>query len=369
MKNSEKKNQKVLCIIEGLGPGGAERQIIGLARALKDSGHDVSLMYFTPEHFYKTLALDARIETQYVECTKCRILRAPILCKEIIRYQPDVVISYLRTASFFACIARCLSRNFRLIVSERNTTLKNTIKDRLYFLLFRRADYIVTNSFSQKEFIKTAYPKLKDKTVAIPNFVDMDHFRYNMKEEVDVKDISKTIRLICVGRIDKQKNIPLFLSAVRLVVDKGVDIHVDWYGQKQNDTKRTMKTLRELNLEDTVFFRAPIVNIDEKYREADALCLPSLFEGTPNAIIEAMCCGIPVICSDVCDNSRLVQNGVSGILFNPTDVGDIVEAIMLFSTMSEEERLSMGIAGHRFVSSAFSRSEFVNSYQKLLSRL
>lgn len=370
MENSAEKNKKILCLIEGLGPGGAERQMIGLAQALKESGQYVSLMYFSPNHFYRHIAEGVGINLEYISCPQWIFLRIPILIRKINKYQPNVVISYLRTASLIACVAKCWQRDCRLIVSERNTSQKNNLKERIYFFLFKKADYIVSNSFCQTDFITNNFPTLQNKVFTIPNFVDEERFGYNINTNID-KDKSKNnkIRLICVGRIDKQKNIPRFLSAIRLVVDNGINIQIEWYGQEQNDIKITKKVWKELHLEDIVSFIPPVANIEKKYIEADALCLPSLFEGTPNVILEAMCCGIPVLCSDVCDNSRLVQNGVSGILFNPKDVRGIAEAIMTFSKMSEEERLSMGIAGHRFVSSAFSRSEFLNSYQKLLSKL
>lgn len=364
MDNYEEKNIKVLCLIESLGPGGAERQLIGLAKVLKESGFAVSLMYFRPNHFYKPIADEEGIEIKYIAGTRWRVLSVPILSMAIRRYRPNVVISYLRTASVIACLAKPVCYNYKLIVSERNMTQHNSIKEWLYFWLFKRADYIVPNSYCQTNFIINNFPTLAENTFTILNFVDTERFHCR---EYDTNAIdTKCIKMVCVGRIDKQKNIPLFLSAIKQVVDDGMNIQVDWYGQRQNDTKGTMDALKKLSLEGVVSFINPVNDIEDKYREADVLCLPSLYEGTPNVLLEAMSCGLPVLCSDVCDNRLIVEQGVSGFLFNPFDVASIAEAIESFGRLSKGQRISMGLAARAFVANAFSKDKLRENYEKLI---
>lgn len=360
----EKKNTKVLCLIESLGAGGAERQVIGLAKVLKESGFAVSLMYFRPDHFYKPIADEEEIDIKYIAGTKWRVLSVPILSMAIRRYRPNVVISYLRTASVIACLAKPVCYNYKLIVSERNTTQDNSIKEWLYFRLFKRADYIVSNSYSQTNFINKYFPTLAEKSVTILNFVDTE--RFHCRESNLSTTDSKYIKMICVGRLDRQKNIPRFLSAIKQVVDDGMNIKVDWYGQRQNDSKGTMEALMNFSLEGVVSIINPVNDIEDKYREADVLCLPSLYEGTPNVLLEAMSCGLPVLCSDVCDNRLIVENGVSGFLFNPFEGTSIAEAIESFGRLSREQRISMGRAARTYVVNTFSKDKFRERYEKLI---
>lgn len=54
---------------------------------------------------------------------------------------------------------------------------------------------------------------------------------------------------------------------------------------------------------------SPNQSIEVEYRKADVFCLPSLYEGYPNVVAEAMSCGLPILCSNVCENPYIVEEG------------------------------------------------------------
>ena len=101
-------------------------------------------------------------------------------------------------------------------------------------------------------------------------------------------------------------------------------------------------------------------------RKFDAMCLPSLVEGFSNSISEYICCGKPVICSDVADNSLMVHDGKNGFLFDPTNIDEMVDVVLKFFNLPTEERNMMCIQSRKIAEELFDKESFVQKYIKLI---
>ena len=167
-------NKTILCVIDALGPGGAERQMTGLAIMLKEKGYTVIVRYHEPKHFFTNQIKNSGIDVMCLGEGKRRFQKVMIYRKEIKRIRPDVVISYLQPSNILTSILRLSGLKFKLIVSERNTNTGIGIRDYVRFNLYRIADWVVPNSFSQETFIKKHFSFLSPKVKTIPNYVDID---------------------------------------------------------------------------------------------------------------------------------------------------------------------------------------------------
>ena len=218
--------QKILLFIDSLGSGGAQRQLVGLAKVLKDNGYDVTVAVYHDIPFYAPQLQEAGVECTYIKNAHNPnpISRIYHICKFVKRYKPDCVIAYLNIPSLIMCIVKLMHNKFKLIVSERNTTQKLTFRDKLRFHLYHYADHIVSNSFSQDEFIKSRYPRLAAKCKAIINFVDTDYFHPRQHTKSDEN------RFVVAASLFPSKNTLTFLKAVMEVRKKYRDFIVDWYG-------------------------------------------------------------------------------------------------------------------------------------------
>ena len=114
---------------------------------------------------------------------------------------------------------------------------------------------------------------------------------------------------------------------------------------------------------------SPRSNVRELYARADAVCVPSLYEGCSNVIGEAMACGVPVLASRVSDNVRLVEDGRNGFLFDPVSIADMACAMVRFGSLSVGERAKMGQEGRRMAEDLLSERLFVGRYVELVERL
>lgn len=355
---------RILCIIESLGSGGAERQLSGLAVMLKERRYDVEVWYYVDKDFYLHELVAKNVVARYLSEARPAEHRFFALRKHINEYNPDTIISYSASSSMITCLIKMLGGRFKLIVSERNTTQKIDMRERFKFFLYKWADCIVPNSFSQRAFISKNFPNLLQKTFVITNYVDINRFT-TLNKEWTSNDV---LKIVCVGRLMPQKNIPLFIDAVEEVIKKGYEIRIDWFGQTfdADYTEMLYKKIKEKALSDVFCFHKPSSNIQNEYHKADVFCLPSLYEGFPNVLCEAMSCGLPVLCSRVCDNPHIAKEGENGYLFDPRNVEDVADTIIRFIMLDADTRKEMGKKSREFAESLFSSEFFLEKYLNII---
>ena len=113
----------------------------------------------------------------------------------------------------------------------------------------------------------------------------------------------------------------------------------------------------------------PNQKIEEEYRKADIFCLPSLFEGYPNVVAEAMSCELPILCSNVYENPYIVEEGINGFLFDPKKPEAIADAINKMANLTHEERLEMGKRNRQLCLKRNTEEAFLKSYVELIDSL
>ena len=348
--------RKILLFTDSLGAGGAQRQLVGLAVMLKKKGYDVKVCTYYDFNFYKYYLDENFVPNELIpraDNTKKRIFAVYNYFK---REKPDWVIAYQETPSLVACVAKIIGAKFKLIVSERNTTQKVGINEHVRFFLYHWADVIVPNSYAQEKFIKNYKPNLSDKIKTITNFVDLDKFS-NIEHAKN-----NTPVIVVAATIWESKNTLGLIEAVRILRNMGMKFKIYWYGIVEAYAEylnNCQSMIDKYGVQGFIELCPKTKEIEKKYAEADFFCLPSFFEGTPNVICEAISTGLPVICSDVCDNSLYVCEGKNGFLFDPQKPESIAmkvaEAISIdnyeYQRYRKESRkiAESRLAGHLFV--------------------
>lgn len=355
--------KKIICLIGSLGSGGAERQMSGLAVLLKKQGYDVEVWTYYPNDFYLPTLQSANVTYRYIAEAQNKKSRVKVLRRELKKANPDTVIAYLDTACMVACIIKALGARFRLIVSERNTTQNLSKREQVKFFLYRFADYVVPNSHSQADFICNKYPKLKAKVRTITNFVDTEYFRPATKQDFSN---TRTNTVVVVGSHKPQKNFHRFVDAIKILQGKEVSIRIKWYGIFPEYIDEFRKYVSETGLDKEVEVYGPTQNIREVYQSADFFCLPSLFEGFPNVLCEAISTGLPIACSNVCDNPYILKEVGVGLLFNPLNVEDMADKLQQLVGMSDEEWQNVSTTSRCVAENIFSKKSFVEKYSKLI---
>lgn len=358
--------KRILLITESLGSGGAERQICGLAAMLTGAGYTCRLLTYVENQFYEPYLRSHGVDYQFAPQLADKRRRVWRMAQLVRQYGADVVVSYLPSVNMAMCLARPLFKA-RLIVSERNNNTGITRRDRVLFNLYRLADAIVPNSHSQGEFISRHFPFLKHKVYTIVNFVDAARFT-----PASSRPQHEALRIVTVARYTQQKNVLTYLEAVRRVKDMGLRVRFDWYGDKRHNAAyyaEVEQRCGQLDIADYLTLHDPNSKIEEAYHEADVFCLPSLYEGYPNVVVEAMACGLPVLCSNVFENPYIVSEGVNGRLFDPHRADDIARAIQQMASLSVEQRMEMGRRNRQACLERNTEEAFLKAYTRLFEDL
>lgn len=355
--------KKIILFTDSLGAGGAQRQLVGLAIMLQNAGYDVTVATYYDITFYKSSLDESGVRNILIPHAD-NVLKRIVAVRSFFKKEcPNCIIAYQETPSLVACIAKATGCRFRLIVSERNTTQTIGMNERVRFFLYRWADAIVPNSYAQQDFLSTHYAWMKCKLKAITNFVDLDHFNF-VERSKNIKS-----EIVVVATIWASKNTLGFIEAVKDVVAKGCNFHVSWYGKSKSDIdyfEQCQQKIEEYQLQDYITLKEKTKQIRHVYQGADFFCLPSFYEGTPNVICEAMSCGRPIICSEVCDNSVYVKDKENGFLFNPHDSKAIANAIKRALKVSDDNYYSLCKQSRKKAEQLLSEKTFIDKYIKII---
>lgn len=356
---------RVILFTDSLGAGGAQRQLVGLAVLLKQKGYDVSVVLYYDFPFYADFLRNHGIFYEVLFANRNLFNRIFVFRKYFIRERPDWVIAYQETPSLVACVCKVLGCKFNLIVSERNTTQNIGVNESVRFFLYHWADAIVPNSYTQEQVLTKLHPWMKKKIKTITNFVDLTQFKPHPHKRRKIPEI------LVAATVFHSKNVIGLIEAAYLLRKRGVRFHVSWYGlvgQENSYSKKCLDLISIYGLGNCFEILPKTKEIHLKYIEADYFCLPSYYEGTPNVICEAISTGLPVVCSNVCDNNIYVKDNINGVLFNPNDPIDIADKIEKILNQNEEQYREYCKCSRQIAEEFLSDELFIGKYLSILHK-
>ena len=365
----------LLFVIDNLGSGGAQRQMVNLACALTTRGHQVELFTYYPSNHYRPLLDEAAIPV-HLSQKLSQFSLAPLarLRRLIQQRRFDIVLSFLDTPNFYAAIACIGFGATKLIVSERSMYPPGplSLRLRLFHECHRLADFIIVNSHHQRARMEQEFPWMTHNIQTIYNGFDLNTFSpLDTARRVDGK-----LDLLAVSSVAYKKNSLNLARALGICREKyQLDVHVDWIGTHQisgegtRAAQQTSDYLSEAGLSTNWNWLGERTDIPQMLANHDALIHPSYFEGLPNVVCEALACGRPVLASNVCDHPFLVQEGSTGYLFDPYSATAIAHAIFSFSQSGVPARVKMGKTARDFAEKHLSLARYADEYENLFVRL
>lgn len=355
---------KILCVIDSLGSGGAQRQLVNLAIGFKEHGYEVNfLVYHNANFYYEELE---KVNIPVHQIIESNFLKRVLKMRKFIRGNNyGVVISFLEPPSFICELASLPLRKWEHIVGERSSDPKimNSFKRRIFRWFHLLADHVVANSHENAAMVRKIVPVLpKKKCHVIYNFVDETKWKPS-DDYVPLK--SGKLHLIVAASHQYLKNAKGLVEAVnQLSAENQSKIIVDWYGDKSPDNSylEIDSRVEELNLKHIICFHNATSLIYEKVINADAVGLFSFYEGLPNIICESMTAGKAIIASDVSDLSRFLDRE---LLFTPTDVDQIKHRIEFLISLTPEELKRIGNQNRENAKLLFQKKAILTQYINL----
>lgn len=311
MTNKTTKN-KILVSNATLGSGGAERVLSILSKPLADK-YDVTFVLWLDAPFF--FQIDERIKTVVIpkeigsndELKRMRWFR-----RFVKKEKPDFILSFLEPWNIRVLLS-VMGLDVKTIVAERNDPRSvngNWMVSQFEKLVYRKADRILVQTATIKKFFDG---QLASRTDIIYNPVNIIDEMVGMALHTPQKK-----RIVSVARLTAQKKHDVLIRAFARFYQVYPDYTLTIYGN--GPQKEELKQLAtELGVGDKVLMPGVSKTVHQDILDAEMFCLVSEREGMSNAMIEAMCLGLPCICSKVSGAIDLIDHGRNGLL---VEIGD-----------------------------------------------
>ena len=363
---------------------GAAKQAISLAKHLRTRGHHIEFVTVR----WPGLLTDETIDGFHVhriqpgQGTKHKELR---LWWGLFRYawrrRKDFDIFHSHGAyyqnSVVGPIARILGWKSLVKASLENNDLHalgESMSGRLHLAFLRLVDiYIAISKNLQQEFLSSGLSAKK--VLLIPNGVDTDRFhpadteqKRKLRTEFGLPD--EQLIVLTVGVLDRRKNIHWLIEqwlendafgTAGLLLAIGPQSREDPNGE-------FIGSLKQMALDHPTKVRIleEVDDIERYYRAADLFILPSLGEGMPNVLLEAMASGLPCIATRVSGVTDLAREGETAYTFIPNDTEGLREALL--SVLADSDGL-LGQGGRLLVENEFGLSVLAERYESLYNEI
>jgi glycosyltransferase involved in cell wall biosynthesis len=357
---------KVLFITGSLNQGGAEFQILQLAKLFQEKGNEVEVFAITNYSFYMSFIFENNLKYSYLDNDQNKFKRIIQTSKKIKQFKPDLIISYLKIVSKVALIAKILSnKKVPLIAGERTSDIQ-PLKDKVHFNLMRLANAVTVNSLSKLDYIKTNFKGISNKTYFFPNILDVNEISF-----LDKKYDQEKLHLGFIGRISPEKNILEMIKAVGLLKEKGKEIKFSIYGDGRNANylEQVTNLILSEGLSKVVQLMGKTNEVLKVHKKIDLLILISDYEGFSNVISEALASGLPIITSAIPENEYLVANTVNGFIVNHKEVLSIANGIEKFINLPVIDKRKISFNNRKKAEVIFDKNSLYNSYMNLISKL
>lgn len=293
-------------LISQLNSGGAERVVSRVSKIL-ESRYNVYVILFEDtymeySHGGTLINLDSPSRVGALSKVFLLFERVRKLRKQKKDLELDCVISFLDSPNMVnilsevkGCRSAVSIRNYS--ASENSGSLLGKITNTLYKMLYKKADRVVPVTKVIEELYIKKYNLPKEKLKVIYNPYDIDEIEAQMKKECDY-DLSKIegkTTFITVGRQMYQKGYWHLIKAFKKLHDENADVALIMVGQID---EKVVNLIEKFNLEGSIVLTDRHPNPFSFIAKSDIYVLSSLFEGFPNALAEAMVCGLPVIAAD-----------------------------------------------------------------------
>lgn len=353
---------RVLYLITELDPGGAERNLYRLLRELKYS-LEALVVSLRPGGEVAEWLRKEGIEVNSLSVESALSLWRASKLRSIIRsFKPDLIHSFLHHANL---LARLMASSHTPVLSSVRVAERerkwHILTEKLTFFL---STAIVCVSKGVRRHLIRSCGVPPSKLFVIPNSVDVETI--DKTEQLPRGSLGSEGYLVTyTGRLTRQKGVRYLLDAFRLVLSV-VDARLLIVGRGEEEgSLRSLATQYAISGKTSFLgYRADAVGI---MKASDILVLPSLWEGMPNVVLEAMAGGVPVVATNVEGTSELITDGETGLLVEPRNPSQLAEAILRV-LRDEELRCRLAHSARQRVRD-YSPEKIARAYKELYKRI
>jgi len=353
MVDERSEPHRLTLVIPSLQYGGAERVMATLADEWSDSGRDVTLITLSARAT-DTYRLDERVQRIALDAIGTspgpitaifsnlrRLLR---LRNALRQSRPDVIVSFIDRMNVMTLLATIGWRR-NVIISERTDPSRHRI-GRIWSGLRRRVYRRCRGLVVQSEPVRTQMqPLVGSRPVyVIPNPVTAPPGEAEQKQPSTAnrragEQTPQKRTVVGMGRLSAEKGFDRLIEAFSRIAKEQTDWRLLILGEGPCRAELA-ELIERKQLSDLVTLVGWVEHPETVLRRSDLFVLPSRYEGFPNALLEALACGVPAVVFDVCP-AEIVRNNIDGLRVPAGDIAALSAAMSrLMSNEAERARLA-----------------------------
>jgi glycosyltransferase involved in cell wall biosynthesis len=330
---------KIAILARALAYGGAERQLVELAKGISAAGHELHVIAFYGGGPLEQILRSSEVAVHSVgkrgRWDIVGFVFRLVRCLRALR--PEILHSYLGVPNIVAAVMKSLiPGRSRLVWGIRTAEIDTSHYDWLHRLVYRLeawlsrfCDLVIVNSQAgRRHAIEQGFPA--ERIVVIPNGIDVQYFYpddsagQRVKRQWHLTPANKAIGF--VARLDPLKDHETFLKAAALLARRIPDMTFVCVGDGPESYRDALGArANELGIAERVIWEPSRSDIRDVYNAFNILCSASVTEGFPNVVAEAMACGVPCVVTDVGDSVLIV--GDTGVVVPVADAYALAEGI------------------------------------------
>lgn len=349
MENSAKKN--IVLLIPQLRHGGAERVVSKLSFLLKEDFNVNTLVF---DDSIVTYDMGSQLDSLNVPSSSKNgvISKGLNVIKRIVRFRKyksenniDITYSFGDTANIVNIFSRGKDKKVISIRGYKRIRIGKNLMERIILrpisvMLCNKADRIVSVSQLITETLVKEYNLQHDKVSTIQNGYDVSAIKELSKESLDLQEekfFANNTVIITAGTFRYEKGYWHLLKAFSIVLNNNKNLKLVILGTDyKNNRAKAEKLARDLGILESILFLGYKENPYKYFSKSNVYVLASIFEGFPNALVEAMSCGVPVVATDcpsgpreilspssqlyeICQKSELSEYGILTPKMNPLE--------------------------------------------------
>lgn len=362
------KKIKVLQLVEGFNFGGAETKLLELVQQMDRSRFETTVV---------SLGLGNEIEELFHQLD-CRVLtfqrRKQVdfaLLRRIEKFIRDEQIDIVMTTLFYADVLGALAGHkggAKGVFSwETISSPKWLVPHRFwaYRYAIRRADRVISVSKATAEWLVEKRKVPAEKVMIIPYGVNLGKFNSQVKtvRRADIGLNADELVFAQVSRLTEQKGHQFLIDAAPRIIAQIPQARFVFIGDGPLRVSLEEK-IKRMRLQDYFTLLGFRQDVHELLPLFDVFALPSLYEGLPNVVLEAMACGLPVVATPADGTKEAVIDRITGLL-TPIGDADALASRLIEVGLDGDLRLRLGLAGRRRVEEEFSLTGQVKKFEDL----
>lgn len=304
----------------------------------------VAFPWYVAEMLQLRRALGDLVKKHQIDVIQTHLLRSLDFLVLTLRYRRNLLVFWtIQNANFFLREDHLRKHKWLLGPKQWGYRL-------LYRLTTRWVNgFIAVSDDVKASILKTIGPIPEDKITIICNSVDVRRYQRSV-DKVHIRrqlGLAENARLMAaVATFKTQKGHRYLIEAVQSVIPHFPDLHILLIGDGELREELQAQT-RKAGLDEHIHFLGFRQDIPDLLAASDYFVLPSLWEGLPMALVEAMAAGLPIVATEVSGTKQVMVSGETGLLVPPGDARQLAEAMSYLLSQPEQAKVMSEVAKQR----------------------